>query len=71
MNAPELEFAVVSQHAIGKAVRALCGEAVRDWSEYHLDRYGWLPRCCARTPAYGSALTKPSLVLQTADAGTE
>ena len=41
MNAPELDFAVVSQHAIGKAVRALCGEAVRDWSEYHLDRYGW------------------------------
>ena len=41
MNAPDRDFAVVSQHAIAEVVRARCGEAVRHWSEYHLDRYGW------------------------------
>ena len=41
MNVPDRDFAVVSQHAIGEVVRARCGGAVRHWSEYHLDRYGW------------------------------
>ena len=41
MNTPDSDFAVVRQQAIGKVVRARCGGAVRHWSEYHLDRYGW------------------------------
>ena len=41
MNAPDRDFAVISQRAIAETVRARCGEAVRDWSEYHLARYGW------------------------------
>ena len=41
MNAPDRDFAVVSPHAIAEVGRARCGGAVRHWSEYHLDRYGW------------------------------
>ena len=41
MNSPDRDFAVVSQLVIGKFVRARCGGAARDWSEYHSDRYGW------------------------------
>ena len=41
MNVPDRDFAVVSQHAMAESVRARCGGAVRHWSEYHLDRYGW------------------------------
>lgn len=41
MNAPDRDFAVVSQHTLGEVVRARCGGAVRHWSEYHRERYGW------------------------------
>ncbi|MDE0238916.1 MAG: hypothetical protein OXQ84_01780 [bacterium] len=41
MNVPDRDFAVVSQHTIGEVVRARCGGAVRHWSEYHRERYGW------------------------------
>ena len=41
MNVPDRDFAVVSQYAIRKVVRARCGGAARHWSEYHFDRYGW------------------------------
>ena len=41
MTAPDRDFAVVSQHAIGEVVRARCGGVVRHWSDYHLERYGW------------------------------
>ena len=41
MNAPDRDFAVVGPHALAAAVRARCGEDVRQWSEYHSSRYGW------------------------------
>ena len=41
MSTPDRDFAMVSQRAIGEAVREKCGEAARQWSDYHHDRYGW------------------------------
>ena len=41
MNAPDRDFAVVSQHAMAECVRARCGGTVRYWSDYQHDRYGW------------------------------
>ena len=41
MNHPDRNFAVMSQQELGVVVRARCGDAVRDWTEYNFDRYGW------------------------------
>ena len=41
MSDPDRDFAIVSPPSIGEAVRARCGEAVRQWSDYHNKRYGW------------------------------
>ena len=34
-------FAMVGQHALAQAVRAARGNAVKQWSGYHRERYGW------------------------------
>ena len=41
MNSPDRDFAIISQHAIARFMRSRFGQVVRQWSEYHLQRYGW------------------------------
>ena len=38
---PDEEFACISPANMADAVRGKTGDRLRDWSEYHLSRYGW------------------------------
>ena len=41
LREPDRDFAIVDQGTLAEAVRAECGNAVRQWSRYQSRRYGW------------------------------